>query len=376
MPKESEYWGGLEQNFVGTNEFIDLCRRTDAEPFLCVNVMTGTEDDAADWVAYCNAPQTHRVAMHRARSGSKEPFAVKYWELDNETFRKYDAIEYANRCVAFSKAMKAVDPSIKLVMVGYWRFRELLPQMLEIAGPHIDLVTDRAMDENYWHPLMKVVADYNAKTGRNIQLCNTEWLAPDEGVSVVPDGLNRSPLPADITFQNKAIRWHYAMNAAKQLLVFQRLGGDFVFSNFNNLANTWGQNVMECPKEAVFLSAAGRVFELLSVSPAAWILESSSTDETGKTEVQAAWNLDRNALTMTIVNYLDRKIAFNLDFRQLNFKPTRANVSTLFAESLASFNAVGAPDTIQREDSTQILDDFGKYTTDAPPYSVTHVVLE
>jgi len=32
-------------------------------------------------------------------------------------------------------------------------------------------------------------------------------------------------------------------------LTFQRLGGDFAFSNFNNFANTWGQNVIECPKD-------------------------------------------------------------------------------------------------------------------------------
>ena len=62
------------------------------------------------------------------------------------------------------------------------------------------------------------------------------------------------------------------MNAAWQLLVFQRLGGDFVLANFNNMANTWGQNVLECPKEGVYLSAAGRVFELFSRSPAAWPL--------------------------------------------------------------------------------------------------------
>jgi hypothetical protein len=53
------------------------------------------------------------------------------------------------------------------------------------------------------------------------------------------------------------------MNAAAQILLIQRLGGDLAFTNFNNLANTWGQNVVECSKVAVWLSAAGRVFELM-----------------------------------------------------------------------------------------------------------------
>jgi hypothetical protein len=57
------------------------------------------------------------------------------------------------------------------------------------------------------------------------------------------------------------------LNAARQLLLFQRPGGDFVFANFNNLADTWGQNFVEGAKEGAWLSAAERVFELCSRSP-------------------------------------------------------------------------------------------------------------
>jgi len=76
------------------------------------------------------------------------------------------------------------------------------------------------------------------------------------------------------------IRWGYAMTSAAELLRFQRLGGDFLWANFNNMANTWGGNVIECAKEGVWLSAAGCVFELMSTSPAAWPLahEAVQTD--------------------------------------------------------------------------------------------------
>src|SRR5438046_2964434 len=30
-------WGGLESNQIGTAEFVDFCRRVDAEPLICVN---------------------------------------------------------------------------------------------------------------------------------------------------------------------------------------------------------------------------------------------------------------------------------------------------------------------------------------------------
>jgi alpha-L-arabinofuranosidase len=31
------HWGGIESNQVGTDEFVDLCRRVGAEPLVCVN---------------------------------------------------------------------------------------------------------------------------------------------------------------------------------------------------------------------------------------------------------------------------------------------------------------------------------------------------
>src|SRR4051812_17006187 len=64
-------WGGKETNRVGTHEFVDYCRRVNAEPLYCVNFMSdgrgyfakmpegnrlGDAAEAADWVAYCNDP--------------------------------------------------------------------------------------------------------------------------------------------------------------------------------------------------------------------------------------------------------------------------------------------------------------------------------
>src|SRR5665647_159433 len=68
-----------------------------------------------------------------------------------------------------------------------------------------------------------------------------------------------------------------------------RLGGDFAWMNFNNLGNCWGQNVIECSKETVWLSAAGLVMELFSHSPAAWPLQLDANAE----------NLMDRALTAT-----------------------------------------------------------------------------
>ena len=362
-------------NDVGTGEFVDLCRLVGAEPFLCVNVMTGTPREAAEWVEYCNGGPGRPLGELRRKYGWREPFAVRYWELDNETYRKYDALSYARRCVEYAKAMKAVDPGIKLVMVGYWRFRPFLPQMLEIAGKDIDLVTDRALDESYLTEELKVIREYNRKTGRRIQLCNTEWLAPWQDVPVVPDALNRQPDSSALTLQNRQIRWRYAMNAARQLLLFQRLGGDFLFADFNNLANTWGQNVIECAKEDVYLSATGRVFELLSRSPAAWPLRISASGPTEGITAQAAWDLEKKGIVFTVLNYRssETEVVFTMKDGEKRFRT--AKISVLYAPSPASFNSLRDPNAIKRRDFARTVKKSDRFTLHAPPYSLTHAYL-
>src|SRR5882724_9958944 len=62
-------WGGKETNRVGTHEFVDFCRRVNAEPMYCVNFLSdgekrfgnmpegnraGDAREAADWVSYTN----------------------------------------------------------------------------------------------------------------------------------------------------------------------------------------------------------------------------------------------------------------------------------------------------------------------------------
>ncbi|MCX6226839.1 MAG: hypothetical protein NTV01_19175, partial [Bacteroidia bacterium] len=287
QPVESEYWGGIEENHAGTVEFIELCRMIGAEPFLCVNILTGTADRAADWVAYCNGSAESGLGSLRKQHGYPDPFKIKYWELDNEAYRRFGWEEYAKRCVEYSRSMKSQDPDIKLVMVGYWRYNSNLKEMLEIAGRYIDVITDRATSEVDLRRDLVIIREYNQKNGTRITLSNTEWLAPLDWSKTSLDALNFQKSPNQMTLQEHEITWNYAINAARQLLLFQRLGGDFEFASFNNLGNTWGQNIIECPKDTVFISAAGRIFELMSRSPLRWVIKTDTIQNLPGVFIQA-----------------------------------------------------------------------------------------
>ena len=368
----SWFWGGLYDNVVGTAEFVQLCRLVGAEPFICVNVLTGNADEAADWVAYCNAAATHPIGKLRARDGFAEPFGVKYWELDNETGRRFTTAQYAQRCVEYARAMRAVDPTIQIAIDGYDWHRLELSRLLETAGPYIDFVVDRAIDEGSLRRDLVEIHTYNKKSGNQIRLCNTEWPAPEGDVPATVDQVELDKLT---TLKGRRRCWYSALNVAKTLLTFQRLGGDFAFSNFNNFANTWGQNVIECTKDDAYLSPVGHVFELFSRSPAARPLQLEIERKPENVEIQASWDENRNALCLVVLNYNSEQFNFKFALGQLGKSFSRCDLTVMRADSLTAYNTPGRTCIVERTDATQTLADDSILEITAAPFALVRAVL-
>ncbi len=141
-------WEALEPNDVGTDEFLQLCRELGAEPYLCVNVGSGTAEEAAAWVEYCNGPAESTYGRLRAANGHREPYGVRYWSIGNEVYGNWqhghvDAETYARRCVEFAAAMRAVDPSIRLLGVGAQEYEApgWNDSVLGIVGNNVDYLS-------------------------------------------------------------------------------------------------------------------------------------------------------------------------------------------------------------------------------------------
>ncbi|MBI2620544.1 MAG: discoidin domain-containing protein [Ignavibacteriales bacterium] len=127
---------------MDTDEYIGLCREVGAEPFITVNFNQPAEL-AAEWVRYCNRERGYNV---------------KLWEVGDEqwgTWAKGHAPpeEYAKKYVAFVKAMKAVDSSIKVatnVPLGphpeNWTTR-----VLRAAGDYVDMLTYTFFPQKWGH---------------------------------------------------------------------------------------------------------------------------------------------------------------------------------------------------------------------------------
>jgi alpha-L-arabinofuranosidase len=116
-------WQAEESNQVGTDEFLSFCENIGTEPCIVVNDGSGTPEEAARWVAYCNSSLDSLPGKRRAANGHPEPYHVKYWGIGNEVWGAWrigttTAYEYVKRLKRFISAMKEVDPSIKIIAVG------------------------------------------------------------------------------------------------------------------------------------------------------------------------------------------------------------------------------------------------------------------
>ncbi|MHB8648478.1 MAG: alpha-N-arabinofuranosidase, partial [Thermomicrobiales bacterium] len=59
-----------DDNTLGTHEFLRLCARIGAEPYLAGNVGTGTPQELCDWLEYCNSPLDTTLTRERAANGA------------------------------------------------------------------------------------------------------------------------------------------------------------------------------------------------------------------------------------------------------------------------------------------------------------------
>ena len=84
------YDNGMDPNDFGTVEFLELCRRLGAEPYISANFGSGSPEMAASWVEYCNGPASSAWGRRRAENGHAEPWGVHSWSIGNEIWAPFE----------------------------------------------------------------------------------------------------------------------------------------------------------------------------------------------------------------------------------------------------------------------------------------------
>ena len=115
--------GGYVAPGTDFDTFMAAAERTGAQPMIIANYGTGTAQEAADWVRYANVTKGYDATywtIGNENYGNGHYGAA--WEADDHADKS--PREYAANVVEYSRAMKAVDPDIKvgavLTMPGNW----------------------------------------------------------------------------------------------------------------------------------------------------------------------------------------------------------------------------------------------------------------
>jgi alpha-L-arabinofuranosidase len=116
-------WNTIETNQFGTDEFIEWARKVGTEPLFGLNFGTGTAEDAAALVEYCNVRKGTKWSDLRRSYGHEEPYGVKFWCVGNEMDGTWqighmDAKDYGMKAADAARQMRAVDPTVKLIACG------------------------------------------------------------------------------------------------------------------------------------------------------------------------------------------------------------------------------------------------------------------
>ena len=81
------HWGNVtEDNSFGTHEFLNFCELIGTEPYLSINVGSGSIQEASEWVEYVTSANENPMSALRKKNGREDPWNVKFWGIGNETW--------------------------------------------------------------------------------------------------------------------------------------------------------------------------------------------------------------------------------------------------------------------------------------------------
>lgn len=143
------HWGGTESNQFGTDEFLSWCERIGAEPYLNLNLGTGTLDEALRWLDYCLGTRETAEVRARMAGGRREPYRVELCGIGNETWASweagaFDTHGYARTLANWADFVRRYAPNTSVLGVGSQEGADPAwdRAVLDAAGEHLNYLTN------------------------------------------------------------------------------------------------------------------------------------------------------------------------------------------------------------------------------------------
>ena len=116
-------WHSRETNAFGLGEFMRWTQAASVEPMITLNLGTRGVAEALDLLEYANHPGGTASSELRISHGAVEPFGIRTWCLGNELDGPWQlghktATEYGRLAAETARAMRQLDPDLRLVVAG------------------------------------------------------------------------------------------------------------------------------------------------------------------------------------------------------------------------------------------------------------------
>jgi alpha-N-arabinofuranosidase len=365
-----EAWNDRDVNSFGTDEFMTLCRRLNADPIIVINTghrysaspQTEFIEETKHWLEYCNGPATSTWGAVRATNGYPEPYNVKYWEMGNEIFLTRSANVYVNFLKAFVPALKAIDPSITIIACGSGSFdqnwnRTVISQcadLIDYISPHhyegIENYRTGVINyENYTKELGGVIA---ASANPDIKIYMSEWN--------VWSGLD----------------WRNGLYAGGMLTMFERQGeymhiaGPALFLRHSS-ANDWNNALINFNNSNWFPAANYVIMKFWRDHYAPNFLATDGANSS--LNVSTTRTEDGQEIYFKVINTSARDIPVQLEIDG-SFQLRAAILEQIAPGSLAASNTMANPDNLHVEKGNAEID-TGRVHFTIPRYAGIIVTL-
>jgi len=393
-------WPSL--NDFGTDEFIHLCRLTNAEPIIVANVATGSATDFKDWFEYCNGSIKTKYGSIRAKNGHPDPYNVKIWTLGNTDENVWhidynNAEAYARDFLKFKTAIRLFADDVKLIGLGLsyrhndpgWtnRFLAYITEKGHMPGP--DALSIH-------HYMGGIKSDYR-KSGKATGYSDEAYYYTLETVSGLQKDIDlhkrsiRSHVPqahvnkTKICFDEWGL-WHPeatsenrlhqpqtmrdAVFAALALHTFYRNADIVEFAMETQVANVL-QSLFETEGEKFYETPTFYVFKLFKEHQDNVLLDISGFENNSCLDIVASQSKDDGKIVLSLVNkHLYNDISVSLPKSLLSgYKLLSA--STIAPQNVRSTNTFEKPDNIRN-----IPLALKKNSVLLPEHSVSQIVFQ
>ncbi len=400
----NSHWGGVvENNHFGTHEFLDLCEMLGIEPYVSLNVGSGTVQEAMEWVEYITSPANSPMANLRRAHGREQPWPVKFFGIGNESwgcggnmtpefyadnFRRYNTFVknytstslYRIACGAngrdynwtevlmknAGKQMSGLSLHWYALQTVNWRVKGSATQFGE-QELFISLRNAREMDQLITrHSAIMDKYDPEKKVG----LIVDEWGVWCE----VEPGTN-----PDFLYQQNTLR--DAIVAGLTLHIFQQHADRVAMANLAQTVNVL-QAVILTDKEKMILTPTYHVFEMFKVHQGATSLplQLISPDYTFGNDripaVSAAASRDAaGRIHVSLVN-LSPGTAITVAATLTGLNARNVSGRILTADAMNAHNTFSAPDVVQPAPFTGALLSGERLSLTLPARSIVMLELE